>query len=63
MVSHLHTVIVPLYHAYMVYHTHDPVYDPEQGMMVTPHSDYIDTIDYSEVCDACLEDLKEGKYL
>ncbi len=63
MISHQHTVIVPLSHAYMVYHTHEAVYNRTEGRMVTPHSDYIETIDYSQVCDACIDDLPEGKYL
>jgi len=55
-----HRVLVPLSHGYMEY-----VCDPSpttKGAISSP-SHYVRTVDYSQVVDACLDDLKEGRYL
>jgi len=55
-----HRMIVPLSHGYMEY-----VCNPAsttKGAIASP-SRYVRTVDYSQVVDACLEDLKEGRYL
>lgn len=62
MASTLHRVIVPLSHGYMEYTETAPFYSSAICAMVHP-SVYSRTVDYSQVVDACLEDLKESKYL
>jgi hypothetical protein len=63
MISTNHTIIVPLSRGYMVYEeTLGRVWSNEIQAWIHP-SRYIKTIDYSEVCDACIDDLKEGRYL
>lgn len=56
-----HTIVV-LSHCYMSYVTARPHYSEDAGCMVS-ESHYIETVDYSNVVDACLEDMPEGKYL
>ena len=58
MTSNLHHIIVPLSHGYMEYIEAKPFYSSAIGAMVHP-SVYVRTVDYSDVCDACLDDLKE----
>ena len=58
----VHHIIVPLFHGYMEYVETEPVYSREAGGMIHP-SHYSRTVDYSTVCDACIDDLPEGKYL
>jgi hypothetical protein len=63
MESHLHTTIVPLSRGYMVYQESTfAVYSREANAMIHP-SHYVQTVDYSQVVDACIDDLKEGRYL
>lgn len=61
-VSTTHHVIVPLHNGFMRYVEHGRMWSSEIQAYVHP-SKYVETIDYSQVCDACLEDLKESKYL
>jgi hypothetical protein len=58
----VHHVIVCLSHGYMEYIETSPVYSREAGCMIHP-SRYSRTVDYKDVCDACLDDLPEGRYL
>lgn len=58
----IHHVIVPLSHGYMEYVELPATYSREAGGMIHP-SRYVQTVDYSQVCDACIDDLPEGKYL
>lgn len=58
----VHHIIVPLSHGYMEYVETDAVYSAEAGGMIHP-SHYSRTVDYSQVVDACIEDLKESRYL
>lgn len=62
LASSVHHIIVPLSHGYMEYVETTPVYSRETGGMIHP-SRYVATVDYSQVCDACIDDLPEGKYL
>lgn len=59
---HIRTVIVPLSRGYMEY---EQFVDDESGMPVlTMPSTHVRTVDYAcSVVDACIDDLKEGKYL
>lgn len=58
----LHHIIVPLSHGYMEYIERAPYYSESAGGMIHP-SIYSRTVDYSQVVDACIDDLKEGRYL
>jgi len=61
-VSAAHHVIVPLQNGFMRYVEQKRFWSNEIQAYVQP-SVYVETIDYSDVCDACLEDLPESKYL
>ena len=58
----VHHIIVPLSHGYMEYVETDPQWSNEACAMIHP-SHYSRTVDYKDVVDACLEDLKESRYL
>lgn len=62
MESHLHHQIVPLSHCYMEY-VQTPEHWSETAGCRVVSSVYIRTVDYSEIVDACLDDLPEGRYL
>lgn len=60
--SKLTHIIVPCANGYMRYMRNEPQWSSEVGHMVQP-SHYMETIDYSQVVDACLDDQPEGRYL
>jgi len=62
METFLHRQIVMLSHCYMEYVQESPHFSSTAGGIVS-RSAYVRTVDYSDVVDACLEDLPEGKYL
>lgn len=58
---HAQHIIVPLSRGYMEYE--QMVYDDGRPVLFIP-SRYLRTVDYAaSVVDACVDDLKEGKYL
>ena len=59
---HIEHIIVPLSHSYMEYVQF--VSDTTGEPVLSMPSRHVRTVDYAaSVTDACLEDLKEGKYL
>lgn len=59
---HIRTVLVPLSHGYMEYEQW--VDDVSGSPVLTMPSTHVRTVDYAlSVVDACIDDLKEGKYL
>jgi len=57
----IHRVIVPMSGAYMEYEQLVSSDRTSQAILAPSH--YCRTVDYSNVVDACLEDLPESKYL
>jgi len=59
---HIRTVIVPLSRGYMEY---EQWVDDQSGMpILSMPSTHVRDVDYAaSVVDACVDDLKEGKYL
>lgn len=61
--AHSNTIIVPLSKGYYEYcQPAEPIYSRTAGCRVQP-SKLIRFVDYSDVCDACLDDMPEGRYL
>ena len=59
---HIRTVLVPMSRGYLEYEQW--VKDDTGEPVLTMPSVHVRTVDYAaSVCDACIEDLKEGKYL